>query len=51
MKERGVWMPAVIVRKSESLERALKRFNKQCDKTSILSKTKVIIYYGIQKQD
>lgn len=38
-------MPAVIVKEGESLESALKRFKKQCEKTGILSEIKKREHY------
>lgn len=38
-------MPAVIVKEGESLESALRRFKKQCEKTGILSEIKKREHY------
>jgi small subunit ribosomal protein S21 len=38
-------MPAVIVKDGESLESALKRFKKQCERTGILSEIKKREHY------
>lgn len=38
-------MPAVIVKEGESLESALKRFKKQCERTGILSEIKKREHY------
>jgi len=38
-------MPAVIVKEGESLESALRRFKKQCERTGILSEIKKREHY------
>jgi small subunit ribosomal protein S21 len=43
--EGGKWMPAVIVKEGESLESALRRFKKQCERTGILSEIKKREHY------
>jgi small subunit ribosomal protein S21 len=42
---RGIWMPYVRVRESESFENALKKFKKQCEKEGILSEVKKREHY------
>jgi small subunit ribosomal protein S21 len=42
---RGIWMPYVRVRESDSFENALKRFKKQCEKEGILSEIKKREHY------
>jgi small subunit ribosomal protein S21 len=42
---RGIWMPYVRVRESESFENALKKFKKQCEKEGILSEIKKREHY------
>jgi len=42
---RGIWMPYVRVKESDSFENALKRFKKQCEKEGILSEVKKREHY------
>jgi small subunit ribosomal protein S21 len=42
---RGIWMPYVRVRETDSFENALKKFKKQCEKEGILSEIKKREHY------
>lgn len=42
---RGIWMPSVKVKESDSFENALKKFKKQCEREGILSEIKKREHY------
>jgi small subunit ribosomal protein S21 len=42
---RGIWMPGVRLKESDSFELALKKFKKQCEKAGILSEVRKREHY------
>ncbi len=42
---RGVWLPEIKVGKNESLEKALRRFKRQCQRSGVLAEVRKREHY------